>query len=353
MKHPTIYDVAEKAGVSANTVSRVINGKSGVGDRTRTRIRKIIQEIGYHPNVGARALRGGRPACIGVIQSANTTEIPMSHPFVQWLFAEMYRVFGNRGERICFDMNPCATGGDDYARSIWENLFSACVFVSPLRVDDTVIERVHRSGIPYLSLGRLDRFPQCSSATADYEQGAYLSTRYLLERGHRHIAMLRAFESYQPGVDRMRGYLRALEEAGIEPDNRLVQSVGFASLDNATIVHRLLVDERVTALVDCSATEDAWSIREGARRAGRVCGTDFEVVVWTYNNDTVVLPEASAHLWVPVREAAAEGLEQLAEWHHGERNEPINLQYAPALFETPPDELITPSRRLFGLVGGN
>jgi LacI family transcriptional regulator len=347
---PTIYDVAAKAGVSANTVSRVINGKTGVSDSTRHRINRIIDELGYYPNIGARALRGGRPGCIGVIQTADQDDIPLSHPFVQWLFSEMYRVFGSHGERICFDLNPRA-GRDntaDYGRSIWESLFSACVLVSPLAIGDTTIQRVHQSGVPYLSLGRLDSFPECSCATADYEQGAYMSTKYLLDRGHRSIAMLRAFPNYQPGVDRKRGYLRALAEAGIKPNPRLIQTANFRAADNANIVHRLLVDSAVTGLIDCSATEDAWSIREGARRAGRLPGRDLETVVWTYSSDAVVLAEASAHLWLPVREAASEGLELLAAWHRGERVEPINLQYAPALFETMPDVEMTRSMRLFG-----
>lgn len=349
VKKPTIYDVAKVAGVSANTVSRVLNGKSGVSEDTRGRIHRIISELGYHPHMGARALRGSQAGCIGVIQSATPGDMPMSQAFLIWLLTELNRVFGERGERICFDLNPRA--GDpngDYARSLWENLFSACVIASPLAVGDHTITRIHESGIPYLSLGRLEEFPECSSATVDYEQGAYVSTKFLLDRGHRHIAMLKAFSGYQPGLDRHRGYVRALREAGREPMDRLMQTVSFTASDNANIVHRLLVDEKVTALVDCSGTEDAWSIREGARRAGRVPGKDFEIVVWTYNNESAVLFEASAHLWLPVREAASEGLELLAAWHRGERQGPINLQYGPALFESMPHVEITQQRRLFG-----
>lgn len=349
VRKPTIYDVAGIAGVSANTVSRVVNGKAGVSDDTRARIQRVISELGYHPNMGARALRGNQAGCIGVIQSATPGDMPVSQAFLIWLLTELNRLFGEQGERICFDLNPRA--GDplgDYARSVWENMFSVCVIASPLVVGDPTIRRIHQSGMPYLSLGRLDDFPECSSATVDYEQGAYASTKFLLDRGHRHVAMLKAFDGYQPGLDRHRGYVRALNEAGLKPMRRLMQTVNFTATDNASIVHRLLVDEKVTALVDCSGTEDAWSIREGARRAGRIPGKDFEIVVWTYNNEAAVLFEASAHLWLPVREAATEGLEMLAAWHRGELSGPINLQYGPALFETMPSEEITQHRRLFG-----
>ena len=349
-KRPTIYDVAKVAAVSANTVSRVINGKTGVSESTRHRITDIITELGYYPHMGARALRGNHGRCVGVVQASRPQDVPLNPSFLIWLLGELQRVFGPEGERICFDLNPqVADASGDYARSIWENLFSACVIASPLAEGDTIIQRIHKSGIPYLSLGRLDSLPECSSATADYELGAYVSTKYLIDRGHRSIAILKAFSGYQPGVDRSRGYLRALDEAGISPSKRLMQSVNFPSSDNANIVHRLLVDESVTALVDCSATEDDWSIREGARRAGRVPGGDFETVVWTYSNQTAVLLEACAHLWLPVREAAAEGLELLAAWHRGERDGPINIQYAPVLFETMPGEEMTASKRLFGM----
>lgn len=349
VKKPTIYHVADVAGVSANTVSRVLNGKAGVSDATRARIHRIIEEMGYHPHMGARALRGSHGGCIGVIQSIPPGEMPVSQAFLIWLLAELNRIFGERGERICFDLNPCAGDpGGDYARSIWENLFSAVVLASPLAPGDQTIVRIHESGIPYLSLGRLAEFPECSSATVDYEHGAYVSTKFLLDRGHRSVAMLKAFSSYQPGLDRHMGYARALQEYSLRPMERLMQTVSFTAADNANIVHRLLVDEKVTALVDCSGAEDAWSIREGARRAGRVPGKDFEIVVWTYNNESAVLFEAAAHLWLPVREAAAEGLELLAAWHRGERSGPINLQYGPALFESMPHEEITHHRRLFG-----
>jgi DNA-binding LacI/PurR family transcriptional regulator len=345
---PTIYDVAKIAGVSANTVSRVLNGKEGVGAATKSRILQIMRDVDYHPHVGARAMRGRRAGCIGLTLTAPLDVVPVSQPMFSWLFEELYRLFGSTGDRVCFDLNPFVQSSNgDYARSIWDNLYSVCVLAGPLAVDDTVVERIHRTGIPYLALGRLDRFPECSSATVDYEHGAYLSTKFLLDRGHKRIAMLKALSGFQPGVERRRGYIRALEEAGIEPDDQLIRSVTFGASSIVSVVHRLLNDSDVTAFVDCSATEDASGIREGARRAGRVPGQDFEIVVWTYTNDAVVLPEACAHVWLPVLESASEGLELLADWHHGKREDPIQLAYAPTMYESPTGHEISAPRRVF------
>ncbi|NIA14520.1 MAG: LacI family DNA-binding transcriptional regulator [Nitrospiraceae bacterium] len=328
----TIYDIARHAGVSAKTVSRVINGKSGVGQETRERILALIKQVGYYPHLGARSLRGRRQGCIGLVLSEPLDVVPLSRELLLWLFQELYLVFGSKGERICFDLNPYSESPNgDYGRSVWDKLFTACVVVGPLLLEDTTVRRIHDTGLPYVSLGRLDSFPECCSAAVDYEEGTYLSTKFLVERGHKRIAMLKALSGFQPGLERRRGYLRALEEAGIEPDERLIRSVTFGARNIANVVHRLLVDDSVTALVDCSGTEDAANLREGARRAGRVPGDDFEVVVWTYSSTSPVLREACAHLWLPVREATAEGIELLSDWFYGKRDEPFQVLYRPVI----------------------
>ncbi len=86
---PTIYDVAEIAGVSANTVSRVLNGKEGVGAATKARILGVMKDVGYHPHVGARAMRGRRAGCIGLTLPAPLDVVPVSPPMLLWLLNEL------------------------------------------------------------------------------------------------------------------------------------------------------------------------------------------------------------------------------------------------------------------------
>ena len=212
-----------------------------------------------------------------------------------------------------------------------EQAFGACILAGPLAIGDKTVVRIHNSGIPYLALGRLDEFPECSYATVNYDEATYMSTNLLVERGHRRIGMLSAFAGYQPGVERQRGYLRALEGGDIPYDDRIVRSVTFGSRNIANMVHRILDRSDVTALVDCSGAEDGDAVAEGARRAGRVIGKDLEVVAWTYINDTAVVHDACAHVWVPIRESAADGFEQLAAWIDGKREGPIQILYSPTL----------------------
>lgn len=344
----TIYDIAREAGVSTNTVSKVFNHKNGVGPETRKRIEAIIQRVGFAPHIGARGLRAKQNACIGVSVPAPFDVAPVSQSFLLWMFALLYRVFSVHGEYICFDLSPFTARGEvDYARGIFEQLFKACVLVGPLALDDKRIHQVHRSGIPYMVLGRLDALPECSSAAVDYVTGAYLSTQYLLRRGHTRIAMLKAFQGYQPGIERLRGYGRALEEAGLLLDKSLIHNVKFGAKNVTSVVEDMLKDRSVTALIESSATEDGASVREGLRRAGRQPGRDIEIVSWTYNENTSVLREEAAHLWLPVREAAEEGIGQLADWIYRRRNGPVQVLYQPVLRETSGEAEIEKPRRLF------
>lgn len=345
----TIRDIARSCGVSLNTVSRVLNEKPGVSAETRARILQVMEALDYHPHLGARSMRSKRTAgCIGVTLSAPLDVAPVSQRFLVWMFSELYRTFGVRGERICFDMNPHkATPVSDYGRCVWENLFTVCLVAGPLASDDTIVERIHQSGVPYLALSRLDRFPECSCATVDYEKGAYIATKHLLGRGHNKVAMLKAFSGYQPGVERYRGYVQAMEEAGRPVDERLIRSVTFDPQQLAATVHGLLADEGVTGLLDCSGSEDGASIREGARRAGRVPGQDFEVVCWTYEDGRTVLREACAHVWLPVQESASDGMNQLAAWYFKEQPGPIRVVYPPILTENNAGGEVSVPQRLF------
>ena len=350
--HWTIHDIARETGVSAKTVSRVLNHKNGVGPEVRARILHLMEEVGYQPHIGARSLRSRQNACIGVTLPSPPEEVPVSQGFLLWLFTNLYDTFGSRGEFLGFDLNPFgAEEGYDYGRGIWQQLFKACVIAGPLRVDDPVIARIHQSGIPYLALGRLDSLPECSGATVDYEEGARLSAEFLIGRGHRRIAMLGGFAGFQPGVERLRGHRRALENAGIAHDPAIIRFVGFDADGVADAVQGLLADPTVTALVDASGTENGWGLHEGARRAGRVIGRDFELLPWTYANNAAVVHEASAHLWLPVREAAAQGVELLAEGLAGHREGPIKVLHTPVIDTRPKEAEVPLPRRLFDLKG--
>jgi LacI family transcriptional regulator len=344
----TIHDIARELGVSARTVSRVLNDLPGVSPKTRARVAAYVQEAGYQPHSGARSLRSHKIDCIGVSLASPPEVVPLSQDLLGWLFGELYRLFGIHGEFISFDLHTMPVNGfRDYARGIWQQRFGATVLAGAFADDDTILRRVHLSGHPYVALARLDTMPEANTAAVDYEEGAYLSTQFLLSRGHRRIGMLMAMLGYQPGTERLRGYRRAHEEAGVPVDEQIIRQTPFRAGELATLTHQLLNDRSVTGLVDCSGAEDSASLRSGAARSGRSLGKDVEVVVWTYTYGATVMAEASAHLWLPVREASCEGLERLAAQVYGKSKEPFQVVYRPQLLMPPYDVEIPPRQPVF------
>ena len=330
----TIYDIARLAGVSGKTVSRVINEEAGVAESTRARVSRVIEESGYQPHSGARSMRGQRRDCVGILYTVPSQVLPIREHQVQWLIVELFRVFGAQGKFICFDSNPFSRNDNgDYARALWQQRCSGCVVHGPLPINDPTILRIHRSGHPYMALNRQDAIPDLSFAAPDYEEAAYLSARHLIQRGHTRIAMLKAFSGFQAGIERRRGYVRAHEEANLPVDASLIRPVNFSPNSLLNTTYRLLQDDSVTAIIDCSARESATELREGARLAGRRPGENLEVLCWTYGAGRTVIPEACAHVWTPLREAAIEGLELLVKWFDREREEPFQVLYRPMLFE--------------------
>lgn len=333
----TIYDIARKSGVSTKTVSKVINNKPGVKESTREKVWAIVQETGYYPHHGARSLRGRVRNCVGVTVAPSLQQVPLSEDFLLWLFAKLSEVFSSRGAYITFDLAPRSanTLGGDYGRGVWEQVYDACLVVGPLPLDDTVMKRIDASGIPYLALGQTDAFPECSCSSVDFYKGALESTRFLLDRGHSRIALLTAFEGYQAGVDRIHGYQQALKERDIPFDSSLVAYCTASRRKQKEKLRDILSQPGVSALIESSVTEDASLLQTMAQNTGFTLGDSLECVVWTYSKETAVLPEATAHLWLPVLDCSVEGIHQLAEWMDGQRTGPIQVLHDPVLSDAP------------------
>ncbi len=351
-RRSTIYDIAQEAGVSAKTVSKVLNHKPGVGADTRRRIQDIIVTMGYYPHYGARTLRGQRRNCVGVTVAPPLEVVPLSQDFLLWLFAKLSEVFSSQGAYLAFDMAPRLGKNDvgDYGRGVWERLYDVCLIVGPVPVNDTILPRIHATGMPYLVIGRLDALPECSAAHVDFQEGAYKSTRFLLERGHRRIALLSAFEGYQAGLDRVRGYEEALREYGVPLDQRLIQYFDPTQGRLPDVLATLLAPPGVTALVESSVSEDSEALYQAAAQTGRAFGKELECVVWTYMKDAAVLPEAAAHLWAPVRESAIEGIERLARWANGDIEGPIHVNYKTVLTDADHHLAVQKPKRIFDLL---
>jgi LacI family transcriptional regulator len=220
---PTIRDVAKLAGVAPITVSRVINNQGYISDDTRTRVEAAIAELHYIPNTLSRSLRSKKTDMIALIVS------DITNPF--WTTV-------TRGvEDACSEhqLNVVLCNTDEkpeklnqYVNLLLQKQTDGFILV-PTRDAMPAIRRTQKQGVPLVVLDRVLPDVRVDVVRSDSEGGAYQLTRYLLELGHRRIAMLSGQVEISTGEHRIAGYKRALQEFNLPVDETLIHHGEYKS----------------------------------------------------------------------------------------------------------------------------
>ncbi|MDT0329350.1 LacI family DNA-binding transcriptional regulator [Nocardiopsis lambiniae] len=209
-REPAMTDVARLAGVSHQTVSRVLNGHPNVRERTRLRVRAAIEQLGYRPNRAARTLATGRSQIIGVVAQNSTLFGPTSLLAAFELAATAQGfVVSVRRVRV-LDRRSIAEAVEHHR----EQRAAGIVVIAPTAAADEALAEVPAD----LPLVTVDGDPERSAAlvTVDQEAGAALATRHLLDAGHRTVWHVAGPSDWFDAAGRLRGWRRTLEEAGAE-----------------------------------------------------------------------------------------------------------------------------------------
>jgi LacI family transcriptional regulator len=213
----TLRDVGKLAGVSAMTVSRVINGRGGVDAETQRRVEDAITALDYVPNRIARGLLSQKTETIGLI-------VPdVVNPF----FAPVVRGAETAARRAGYRVLLCNSEGDlRLEREYIEDLVAHRVeglLLAPAN-DETrhSIFPLLRGGFPLVLLDRSLPDSDCDLVVSDSISGARRLTEHLISVGHRSIAHLTDADDTSTGRDRLQGYREALAAAGIAARDDLV-----------------------------------------------------------------------------------------------------------------------------------
>ncbi|MFF4584158.1 LacI family DNA-binding transcriptional regulator [Streptomyces sp. NPDC001388] len=211
LRPPTMADVARQAGVSHQTVSRVLGDHPNVRDETRARVLRAIEEMGYRRNSSARALATRRTRTLGVVASDTTLFGPASTLFA---LEEAARAEGYLVSTVSL------------RELTVEKLSEALDHLSEGGVEGVVAIAPQRSAVDALA-GLRHPFPvvivgsapgvDIPSVSVDQRLGARLATGHLLAAGHRRVWHLAGPEDWQEAADRAAGWRATLEAAGVEP----------------------------------------------------------------------------------------------------------------------------------------
>ena len=233
---PTIYDVARLAGVSAKTVSRVVNEERSVREETREQVRRAIAMLGFEPHPLASALRRGRTlGIVGlVIQD-------LGNPFYLSLAHTVETALRKRS----FTLMVASASEDAVLERTLVDAFlrrgiSGLILAAAPGGDHTYLRGPMDNGIGVVFVDRAPIGLAADWVTIDNERGGYLATRYLIQRGHQRILAVGGPENAEPILARVLGYRRALRESGVEEDPLLIDLQAPDTESSSSAVRRHL-----------------------------------------------------------------------------------------------------------------
>jgi DNA-binding LacI/PurR family transcriptional regulator len=264
VKRLTIRDVAAAAGVSYQTVSRVINDRPDVAEETRRRIQQVIEDLGYQPSAVARSLASRQTHTLGLI-----TEDFSDYFFTQVIVGAEAEA---RKQGYYFILGSTERNPDDepeYLRLLTEREVDGILFARPsTERDNRHVRALIQRGVPLVTTAYILPGEQLMVVDVDNVDGGLQATNRLIEGGHRHIGMITGPESWKSVRDRAEGYRLALEGAEIAYDESCIAPGDWSYESGYTAMQRLLAQcPRLTALF---SQNDRMAI--GAIRALREAG---------------------------------------------------------------------------------
>ncbi|WP_434340578.1 LacI family DNA-binding transcriptional regulator [Motilimonas cestriensis] len=231
----SISDVAKRAGVSKSTVSRVLNPGSSVSQKTRSIVEQAISELNFHPNGFAQGLKSNKSGMIGVVL------IDISSPYYAMLLGGVQRRLVGKEKEIL----TTSSFGDKVteANAILSFKAHQCdgliVYLENNPTPET-ISKLNYNQTPIVTLGISAPALSNNSVLVDNEYGGYLAAQHLLEHGHKKILMLAGLTRYPDAVKRKLGFIKAMDEAGVDQSNYEIIHGEFSEDFGYTEVKKLL-----------------------------------------------------------------------------------------------------------------
>nr|WP_208403281.1 LacI family DNA-binding transcriptional regulator [Paenibacillus sp. BK720] len=300
-----IVDVAKRAGVSAATVSRVLNESSLVSEKTKIKVLKAIEEMDYHPNAAAKHLRSQRTMTLGII----VPDINVSY------FSEIIKGIENKAYAHKYKVLICDSDNQiekemEYLGLLPDKTVDGMILVTPRVSDDTINEYVQK-GYVIGVVGRAVVHEDILSCKTDNVKFSNEAVRHLVEQGHQQIAYIGGYSDSLENYERMEGYMKALKEGKIPFLPTLIDNGDFEETGGYQAFNRLLERNQSFTAVYCANDEMALGVYRACRERGIRIPEDMAVVGVDNNRITEYLLPALSTVEQPKYEMGSHLTEKL------------------------------------------
>ncbi len=268
----TIFDVAEQAGVSYSTVSRVLNNKSNVNARTRERVLQVMAQLGYVGNAPARSLARGSSHVVGLLVDHLNSEY--MGEIIRGIDEELEMHHYNL---MLYTTHRQKTKEAAYVTKLTHNFADGLILIVP-RNENAYLETLQQRKFPYVLIDYQGYNRHVPSIITTNRKGGYDATSYLLESGHRRIGFITGEMTYGCAMERLAGYRSALEDHGVPFDPQLVSEGTFLRPQGYCCARQLLsLPEPPTALF-VSNDVMAFGAMDAAHERGLHIPNDLSII---------------------------------------------------------------------------
>jgi LacI family transcriptional regulator len=229
----TLEMVAQEAGVSPSTVSRILNGTAVVSHEKKAAVDAAIKKLGFRPNPVARGLAGGRTLSIGVLTQT------ISSPFYGEALLGIEDKLEHAGYIPLFVSGHWTEGEERKALDALMQRRVDGLIVLAGRISNTALQ-AYAKQVPTVVVGRELQGPNLFSLCFDNRVGAQLATQHLIDCGHTRIAFIAGDRGHEDALEREAGYRAALKQAGLAVDPALIMPGDFTEAGGLLAVNRLL-----------------------------------------------------------------------------------------------------------------
>lgn len=215
----TMDDVAKHVGVSKSTVSQYLNKRyEFMSEKTRQKVEKAIEELNYHPNLVAKSLKQKKTNMVAIICASLASNFSIE------LISSIEQFFQNLNYTVVIS---CTNDDAQKERQLIESFISRQfdgILVFPTAENKQFYQNISKSDMPIIFMDRYLKDVSINSVLLDNEQAGLLATNYLIEKHHKKIGILLfpLGDRITTRVERLNGYLKALKNKNIEPNQRYI-----------------------------------------------------------------------------------------------------------------------------------
>lgn len=272
MKKLTVKDIAKKAGVSVTAVSFVLNNKPGISDSTREKVQKIIDETDFKPNLNSKKLVMNKSFNICLMMN------PYSSPFEDLFYFEITRGIINRSMKCNYNViiSKPIMAQSELPDLIYSGDADGIIFMQD--ISQALIDKSNKSGVPFLVVDSHSNNDDVTSINPDYKKATFDATNYLIEKGHKDIAIIASSVVPDFYTQTISGFNEAMSLHNISPNPDYCY-ISATSEDSAYLAAKKLFKrkKRPTALL-CTVDIFAMGVMKCAKDMKLSIPNDISII---------------------------------------------------------------------------